>query len=55
MTLGNWIIYQNGKEIGRIKGGTPPGDEVKEYLEQKDFLPRRDELKPASPLSTGKF
>lgn len=51
---GNWIIYQGGKEIGRMPSSNPPtGDEVKKYLENigklnqeqkneennKDFVP----------------
>jgi RHS repeat-associated protein len=33
-TPGNWIIYKNGKEVGRMPNNKPPtGEEVREYLE----------------------
>ena len=34
MTQGNWIIYQGGKEILRMKGGTPTGEQVREAIEK---------------------
>jgi|JI7StandDraft_1071085.scaffolds.fasta_scaffold248543_1 hypothetical protein len=53
MTQGNWIIYQNGIEIGRMTGGTPTGDEVKEYLKHKDDVPVQTE--PDRSMLPGKI
>jgi RHS repeat-associated protein len=53
MTQGNWIIYKKGKEIGRMTGGTPTGDEVKAYLERKDDAPAQTE--PDRSLLPGKI